>query len=644
MLNSSALQQLTQLKQEIRSNKDMAEGVVRGSKGRYGFVRLDDDREAFLNPEEMQRVFPGDRVEVSLSKNEKDQYEAKLEKLISTELNEFVGQYLDRGNAHFAVPDVYGLSRWIFLPPKQRAKGKAGDFIRCKISRHPFQDGKCQAKVTEIIGKPEDEFIERKYTVSKHQLPDHWTEQQLQLAQELENKTADNNAREDLTHLPFVTIDSPSTQDMDDAIYAEQAEDGWRLFVAIADPSDGITLDSILGQEALKRGQTVYLPGQYAPMIPSQLANGSYSLIEGQKRLALVAKVSIHNDGSVREFSISLATIVSAAKLSYDQVSQFIDTGEEQAPLSNEIKESLTLLNQVAQARFQQRSSSALVMEDRPDYDYRVDEHGKIIDIVKTDRNSAQRIVEEAMLVTNQSAGEFFTKNNIPALYSTHLGFKPDRLAQVTKLLKEDLADSPENITELPGYVALIQQLQSNPENSGLFSVLKRQLRPSELSLEPAPHMGLGFNSYATITSPIRRFNDLYNHLALKHFLNNSKVEPLSSEMVSKLKDRLSAGRMACRELERWLISQYMQQHIDKSYNGIVAMINSQGIGVRLEENGVDAFIQLRDRKNKNQKIEFNPDRLTLTVDDVKYQFNDSVSVVITQIDQDRRQVLGKLG
>ena len=152
MLNSNALEQLSQLKQEIRANKDFAQGVVRGSKGRFGFVILDDEREAFLNPDQMQKVFPGDRVEVSLSKNEKDQYEATLEKLISSELKEFVGSYLDRGKAHFVVPDVHMLSRWIFLPPKNRSGAKAGDLIRCKITRHPFQDGKSQAKVIAIIG------------------------------------------------------------------------------------------------------------------------------------------------------------------------------------------------------------------------------------------------------------------------------------------------------------------------------------------------------------------------------------------------------------------------------------------------------------------------------------------------------------
>lgn len=648
MLNSSALQQLSQLKQEIRANKDIAQGVVRGSKGRYGFVRLDDEREAFLDPEQMQRVFPGDRVEVSLTKNDKDQYEAQLEKLLSSDLKEFVGQYLDRGKAHFVVPDVHMLSRWLFLPPKNRGKAKNDDYIHCVITRHPFQDGKSQAKVKEIIGKPDDSFVERTYTISKFQLADSWSESEQAQAQALQDQpvvpSEIESSREDLTQIPLVTIDSESTKDMDDAIFAEANENGWRLVVAIADPSAGITPNTTLWNAAFERAQTVYLPGKSAPMIPAELANGSYSLLPKEQRPALVAEIDIQQDGEVLQSTFKLANIVSAAKLSYDQVSQFLDDGVDCASLTDDITQSLTTLADLTKARIRYRTEHALVMEDRPDYEFKVNEQGKIYDIAKINRNSAQRIVEEAMLLTNQCAGKFFAQNDLPALYSSHLGFKADRLPQVNKLLNEDLESAPDDVTELNNYINLIQHLQSKPELATLLSALKRQLRPSELSTEPSPHLGLGFTHYATITSPIRRFNDLHNHLTIKQHLSNNKlVESLQQDPLKELQQRIANGRMACRELERWLICQYMKQHIDQSYTGVVTMINSQGIGVRIDDNGVVAFIQLRDKKDKQQKIEFNAERLTLKVDEREYQFDQVVNIKVTHIDESRRQVMASL-
>ncbi len=647
MLNSDALSKLTELKQNIRATKDYAEGTVRGTKGRYGFVVLDDDREAFLDPDQMQRVFPGDRVEVSVTQNEKEQWEATLEKLISSDLNEFVGYYLDKGKGHFCAPDVPMLSRWIFLPPKARGGAKDTDFIRCKITRHPFQDGKCQAKVIDVIGARTDKAIERRYTISKFQLRDTWTQQQQEQLQSLvENpQQLDTEAtlRADLTATPFVTIDAESTLDMDDAVFVETQPDGWKLMVAIADPTAGISLDSPLGKEALLRGQTVYLPGNSVPMMPSELSHNSYSLVAGEQRPALVATINIASNGEINNCEFCIATICSAAKLSYEQVSAFVDANTGAEALSEAVQASLKALNDLAKARLSYRQDNALVMEDRPDYEYQLDDQGKIAEILKLERNSAQRMVEEAMLATNLCAGQYFSEQKISALFSSHSGFKKDRTKQVKRLLKEDLGELEGGINELPNYQKLIQKLQTTPEHSALLSVLKRQLRPSELVTEPKPHLGLAFPVYANITSPIRRFNDLYNHLLIKQSLGGSEVSSIAAEQLEALKEQMGVGRIACRQLEQWLVCQYMNQFVGKTFSGRVSMVNSQGIGVRLDDNGVDTFIQLRNRKNKEQKLEFNADRLTLKVDDQQFCLDDELSVTITSIDEDNRQVVAKL-
>ncbi|MEC8427376.1 MAG: RNAse R, partial [Pseudomonadota bacterium] len=159
MLDASSLQQLTQLKTAIRSEKDLAEGTVRGTQGRFGFVVLDDGREAFLAPDEMAKVLPGDRVEVSLKGNDdpkSNKLDAELEKLIKSEKRTLVGRYIVRGKGHFFAVDMPQLSRWIFIPPKSRGKAKEGDYLQGRILKHPFEDGKGLARIDAILGSDKE--------------------------------------------------------------------------------------------------------------------------------------------------------------------------------------------------------------------------------------------------------------------------------------------------------------------------------------------------------------------------------------------------------------------------------------------------------------------------------------------------------
>ena len=147
MLNNSALQQLAQLKTNLVASKDIAQGIVRSTTKRFGFVCLDDGREAFLDPEQMLRVLPDDRVEVEITTNSKEQLEAKLEKLISSSFTEFVGRYVNKGNNFFVEPDAYNFNRWLFVPPQDRKGLNVDDLVRCTVARHPFNDGKAQVKI-----------------------------------------------------------------------------------------------------------------------------------------------------------------------------------------------------------------------------------------------------------------------------------------------------------------------------------------------------------------------------------------------------------------------------------------------------------------------------------------------------------------
>ncbi len=650
MFNNDSLQQLKQLKNDIRESQDIAQGIVRGTSGKFGFVNLDDGREVFLAPDVMQRVIPGDRVEVTVTTSggeKKDgnktkiKLTGKLEKLISSELKEFVGRYLVKGKGHFVEPDVAQFSRWTFVPPKNRGKAKDGDLVRCVMGRHPYHhEGKGQAHITTVLGSPEDSRIEHSYTVAKFQLPSEWHEHTSALCEAAKTElTRIASEREDLSALPFVTIDSATTQDMDDALYAKATDAGWELRVAIADPSAVVPASSPLDQFAQARANTVYLPGEALNMFPDALALEAFSLCEKAQRPVLMCTLNINTDGHIERYEFSEAAISSQQKLSYDGVEAFLAKGENAAELSDEIQASLQELNKIAQARFAYRQQHSLTMTHQSDHELMLNEQGKIVDIEKREQGMGHKIVEESMLATNICAGEFLHKTGA-GLFSTHGGFREDRLDNAKLILSETLENPGEDIVSLAGYQKTIKELNSKPEHAGNLGSLRRMLRPGKLSAKHEAHLGLGLEYYATVTSPIRRYQDLYNHRVIKAALKGEATKPCSETLAEHLQTQLATGRQAVRQMEQWLHRQYLADKVGSEHEGRVVLVNSQGIGVRLEESGIIGFALMRQNEAKPK---FDQKRLKISLNEQDYQPDQVVKVSLLSVDKDQQSIQFKL-
>ncbi|MFV8781749.1 VacB/RNase II family 3'-5' exoribonuclease [Microbulbifer sp. SA54] len=635
MLNADALKQLTQLKTDIRSTKEFAEGRVRGSNGKFGFVVLDDGREAFLAPAEMDRVFPGDRVRVSLTEEEQGKLSAELDALVESDLKYLVGEYIQRGQGHFVQPREHGLSRWIFLPPKARGKAQPGEFIACTIARHPFKDGKAQAKVEGVIGKPDMAGIEHAFTVAQYRLPARFSqaaiEQAANLPAQLESVCAE---RKDLSDLGFVTIDAETTRDMDDALAVTKTDSGWKLHIAVADPSSVIEPDSALDKEARTRANSVYLTGETLPMLPNNLCENGFSLLAGELRPALVMHIEVGDDGALNGFEYEFAAIRSQHKLSYEQVARYVDGDSTAVPEGQH--ESLRLLDDLSKARAAYRAGHSLIMEDRPDYELILNEQRKVERIDKQERNAAQRMVEEAMLATNICAGNKLAELGA-GCFSIHLGFRDERMAEIRALLQETLPEYAEqDLHQLDNYLKLVKTLESHsePEMQNVLSVLKRMLRPGELSHNAAPHLGLGLAHYATVTSPIRKFNDLHNHRVLRAALAGAALPQLDN--ADALQQRVTTGRQADRALQQWLCCQYLEGQVGQVFSGTITLVNGAGIGVRMDDNGINGFVRFNGKKNP---FEFDGKRLTITRGEERFQLDQTVEVKLAAVDTEKRRI-----
>lgn len=262
MLDAKSLAVLQTLKTEIKASKEILTGTVKGTGKSFGFVVSDQGDEHFLPPDQMSKVFPGDRVTFTVSEQSDGKTRAELETLESSEFKEFTGVYVVRGKAQGIEPFSDKFSGWLFVPPKQTKNAESNSLVTARVTRHPWSSGKAQAEVVSILGNVKNNRSWYSVSLSEQGIPESFSEQELQAAEQLATNNAyDYSGYADLTDLPFVTIDASTTRDIDDALYAEASASGWNLWIAIADAASFITPGSILDKAAQKRLNTTYLPG-----------------------------------------------------------------------------------------------------------------------------------------------------------------------------------------------------------------------------------------------------------------------------------------------------------------------------------------------------------------------------------------------
>lgn len=634
MLKTESLSQLKQLKQEIKASRNLHQGLVKGTSNKFGFVTLDSGKDIFLPADEMARVLPGDRIEVEVKKEPKNKTFALVERLIESPTKEFFGKYVTKGNAHFVEADISGLSQWLFIPPPKRKQAKSKDLVRCKLTQHPIKNGKAQAAVLEVIGSERDAGIEWAYSKQKHAIDDTWPpEIEAELAA-LDQALVEQKAaeREDLTHLPFVTIDSATTQDMDDALWVEKQGDAWLLRIAIADPVALIPEDSAIQKELIRRASSVYFPGLSVPMMPALLSRDLCSLKEGEVRLAKVVELLISANGELNESKLFNASICSKRKLSYQEASERLGDPSED-PLNAMLKE----LDALSMALATWRAENAVVQSGKPEFFLEINENRKIERIVPREQTAAHRIVEESMLVANRTIAQLIEGHEVDSIYVSHEGVREERREALASVLTKEVPDlGVVDLSQLDSYVNCMRHLRQSENSQHLLTLLNRQLTRSELVSRPAPHFALGFKAYTTFTSPLRKAGDFLLHRQIDTWLNTGKMPVVDSAQIPGLNESLQNARAAVFDVEQWLKCQFMNTRSNR-FEAQVLRVFASGCQIRLLENGIEGFISVRDLDGK---FSYNQDLMQLKGPGFSFSLDQIVPVKKKQIDWSRKQIM----
>lgn len=637
MLNTDSLAQLQQLKADIRHEERRFTGMVSSTQGSFGFVRADKGQQHFLPPPEMQKVFPGDRIEFQLKTDDQGREYAAVEKLLETSLKVFCGKCVQHGKAWFVDMDLPRLNRKLFLPPQQRKGIKPGDWLQCQLARHPVKDGKGQAAVKKNLGQDSVADFPSRYATINFKLP-----QTSSAITEVTEKISEQLVkRPEESLLPLVSIDPPGAGDIDDALCAEALDDGWQITVAIADPASVIELSSKTGIAARQRAATSYLPHQQSPMLPPELSHQQLSLLESQTRLAVVCRLKIGSNGEVITADFDSTAIRNRAQLSYADLEHYLQHKRFPETIDADTRKSLLCLDEATRRMREWRGEHLLLVDDRPEFQMNLGSDGRIEDFSPVAKGVAHRIVEECMVATNLAAAQHL--RDAGGLFSVHAGFRPEKLNEAASLLRESGftgLEQAEDLNSLANYRRAIGWLAANKEYAHQKNILSRFLRRTTLSSEPGPHLGMGVDGYLGFTSPLRRYTDLFNHAQMQRKLCGQAPLVLEPATLQHLDSSLAALRAASYWAEQWLKCEYLQRQPAKAMTGRVIQANPFGLVVRLDENGIEGILEKRALPGKPK---FASAKLRFSSEEYQLGLDDTLAVEVGSIQRDKRQILFKL-
>jgi exoribonuclease-2 len=624
---------LQQLKQHIKETQPTAEGIVKATEKGFGFLQCDNDKSYFIAPPHMKRLMHGDRIKgIIIGDNDKQSIEPDA--LLEPGLKRFVGRVKrQRDGRPGVIPDHPLMNNMVNARAVSGLGVQVddGDWVVAQMLRHPLTDNGFFCEITEFVAKHDDQFAIWKATTARHNLP--WDAPTDVAPYEINDP---NIVRRDATDIEFFTIDAPSTQDMDDAIAINPQDNGWRVTVAIADPSAYINTQHPLEQEARLRAFTLYLPARTVPMLPTELADDRCSLKPDQRRPALCCEFVIDETGLLKtDATFYCAWITSKHRLSYDQVSDLFETNTDwQPPASLAVQ--LQQLKLASEARHQWRSQHGVVFSDRPDYRFDITPEGGVEAIRREPRRIAHRMVEEAMISANICAAHKLEQHFGFGVFSTHLGFDPVKLPQVLEALhKAGIEFDAAHAATFEGFCEL-KRLLNSLEDNYLDLRLRKFYNYSGFSNQGAPHFGLGVQRYATWTSPIRKYGDLLNHRLLKAMLGNQSAESVLDDALSEhlgLKRR--SHKIAERNMADYLYGQHYQKLLGDAPNEQAEIfdVSRAGLRVRIDTTGAAAFIPASQlHPVKEQRICDAENGVVMLEGKPAYRLGDVVTVRITEV------------
>ncbi|OGT58977.1 MAG: ribonuclease R [Gammaproteobacteria bacterium RIFCSPHIGHO2_12_FULL_43_28] len=628
---------------------ELIAGRVIGHKDGFGFVVPDEGGDdLFLSPRQMRGIFHGDRILARVSNiDNRGRREALVVEVLEQNTQQLVGRFHQKDGAAYVLPSNQRINQDILIPAEEMNGAEDGQMVVVALIAQPSAHARPFGKVVEVLGDHMAPGMEISVSIRNHNLPFVWP---LEVEAEAsrfpgEVTDADLNGRVDLRALPLVTIDGEDAKDFDDAVYCEpRKNDGWTLYVAIADVSHYVRPGAPLDKEAYERGNSVYFPSRVIPMLPETLSNNLCSLNPNVNRLAMVCEMTIHPTGRIMQYRFYDAVIKSQCRLTYKQVHRIIEKNdkvmhkqfEQVVPHLSELYNLFNVLQKARKAR-------GAIDFDLPETKIVFGKDRKIEKIVPYERFNSHRVIEECMLSANICAARFLEKNKQGGLYRVHMGPKEEKVLDLQRFLQEMGLTIPKHRDIVPGdYAHILRVIQDRPDAHMIQTVLLRSMSQAVYSPDNRGHFGLAFDAYAHFTSPIRRYPDLLVHRAIKKILSKQPIEVDDSALVRAGEHCSMTERRAddaTNEVTDWLKCEFMLDKVGQEFPGIISGVMGFGIFVELSEIYVEGLVHISTLPGDYYQFDAVKHVLVGERSGRSFRLGDPVTVQVARVDLDQREI-----
>lgn len=572
----------------------------------FGFVTIEGEEEdIFISEENARGAIHLDVVQVELARNKTGKRrEGTVVKILSHGLNRLVGTYQSSKTYGFVIPDNQRMLQDIFIPVERSMGAVTGHKVVAELTDYGKKGRKPEGKVVEIIGHVNDPGTDIMAIVKGYDLPIEFSDK---IMRQVENvakdvSEADMAGRMDLRDWQMVTIDGEEAKDLDDAVSLTMEGENYVLGVHIADVTNYVQEHSALDVEALERGTSVYLVDRVIPMLPHKLSNGICSLNAGENRLALSCIMTIDKKGKVIDHQIAETVICVDRRMSYTSVKKILeDKDEAERAEYEELVPMFERMQELASLLRQKRMSRGSIDFDFPETKIILDKNGKPLSIAPYERNVATKIIEDFMLIANETVAQDYFWQELPFVYRTHETPDDEKIHKLATLIGNfgytlHIGASEVHPKELQ---KLLGKIDGTDEEALISRLTLRSMKQAKYTTDNTGHFGLAASCYCHFTSPIRRYPDLQIHRIIKENLrgklNDKRIahyEKILPEVAKHSSEMERRADEAERETDKLKKAEYMEEHLGEVFEGVISSVTGWGIYVELP-NTVEGLVHI---------------------------------------------------
>ena len=622
----------------------------------FGFIEVDGLKEDYYVPESMVNgAFHNDTVQFELLPGQRGKrQEVRVVRILKRGTEKIVGTFQKNKNYGFVIPDNRKIAEDIFVSAERSKGAVSGHKVVVEITDYGKAGKKPEGIVKEILGHVDDPGVDIISIVKGFELPTEFGEKVDNQTNRIPDEVlkADMEGRLDIRDLQMVTIDGETAKDLDDAVSLEKQGDNYVLGVHIADVTNYVQENSALDREALKRGTSVYLVDRVIPMLPHRLSNGICSLNEGVDRLALSCIMTIDPQGNLVDSKIAETVINVDRRMNYSDVAKILSTdeAEEVEALRKEYEAFVPMfeeMKRLADILREKRRKRGSIDFDFPETEILLDKEGKPLEIKAYDRNIATKIIEDFILIANETVAQYFFWLEIPFVYRTHdnpdaekvraLGTFITNFGYSLKLTGEEV--HPKELQKL------LARIEGTDEDTLISRLVLRSMKQARYSPECTGHFGLACKYYCHFTSPIRRYPDLQIHRIIKEYLRG-RMKKERMEHYREILDEVCKHSSAMerradeaeRETDKLKKAEYMQDYVGQIFQGVISGVTGFGLYVELP-NTVEGLVHIS--KIPGDYFYYNEDAYELVGQSTgkKYKLGERIEVAVVSVDKNAKTI-----